>query len=117
MAAAPQIGFIKAIGSSGRTYQVSIYLSDVASAVGNLSVDGKAGTGTPTYWLVPENCVLVDFAIHTGMTDTTLALATAGQARIPGTNMSYAAHLDSSNARPALSIGLKSGTQFGLLQL
>jgi hypothetical protein len=118
MAAAAQIGFVKLVGAgSGRSYQVSVYASDVANAQANFSTDGKAATTTPTYWIAPERCVLVDFAIHTGMTDTTCVVVTANQARIPGSVMAYAAHLDTSNARPLLSIQLNQGTQLGLVQL
>jgi len=116
MVAAPQYGFAKFIGRSKKVYTVDIYASDVANAEINFDSGTGAGTGSRTFWSPPEDCVLVDFAIHTGMTDTTVVRVTKGGAPT-GNTMRYAAHLDTSNARPELAIGFKEGINVGLIQL
>lgn len=116
MAAAPQYGFFKAVGDSGRTYVVDFYASDVANAALNWDSGSGATSTSLTFWKAPERCVIVDAAIHTGMTDTTRMFLNADGARIGGITIRYAAHLDTSNARPALAIGLKQGTNLSAIQ-
>jgi hypothetical protein len=117
MAAAPQYGFAKFIGqNTGKTYITHIYLSDVANSEGNFDSGAGASSSSRTWWQPPEPVILVDFAIHTGMTDTTKVRVTKG-GQPTASVLVYAAHLDTSNARPALSDGFAPGMAIGFIQL
>ena len=116
MAAAAQDGFCVFKGASGKTYVVMAYFSDIAGALVNFDAGGGASATSATYWTAPENCVLVDVGIHSGMTDTTNARLTKGGQPTP-TTIIYAAHLDTSVARPQLSEGYSKGVQIGMIQL
>lgn len=71
MAATPKNGTIILQGVSGREYSLSIYCSDVANAAVTFSTTGSAGTGSQNFYIIPENCVLKDVSLVTGMADTT----------------------------------------------
>ena len=116
MVAAPQnaVGVFK--GTSGKTYSIDMYLSDVANATVNFDGGGGSAAGSPAFWIPPERVILVDFAIHAGMTDTTKARVTVN-GRPTASILRYAIHLDTLATRPALFQGFEKGAQVGLIQL
>jgi len=116
MAAAPQYGFMIFKGASGKIYSVDLYGSDVANALITFDAGAGAGASTQTFWTPPENCILTDFGIHTGMTDTTRIRLTKGGQPTPSI-LHFAAHLDTSNGRPTLFEGFARGVQVGAIQL
>lgn len=116
MVAAPQKAQFTFIGRSGRTYNLDCYASDVAGGAVNLDGGNAAGTSSPTFWITPEPCTLVDFAIHTGMTDTTQLVLVSNGAQIPAARLRFAVYLDSLNNRPAIRIPFNQGSQFGAIQ-
>lgn len=73
MAAAPQNGGMVFRGKSGRKYYISVYWSDVAAAYSRFSLSGAAGASSQDYWVTPEDVVLEDYSVKTGLTDTTVA--------------------------------------------
>ena len=115
MAAAPQYATFEFVGVSGKTYFKDAYLSDVASA--NVRFDGGGGSGTasPVYWKLPEDAALVDFAINTGMTDTTNIRLTINSAPT-GHVLRYAQHVNTIATRPAINIGFEENAEFGAIQ-
>lgn len=117
MAAAPQKGFMKFVGlQSRRTYMKDLYLSDVANARGNFDSGSGAASTSEAFWTPPEPVILQDFAIHTGMTDTTAIRLTRDG--IPtGDTLRYAAHLDTSVGRPGLSVGFGRGIRISAVQI
>ena len=117
MVAAPQYATFQFIGATtGKSYFVDAYLSDVANA--NVRFDGGAGSGTgsPVYWKAPEKVILVDFAINTGMTDTTVIRITVN-GRPLSQMLRYAQHVNTIATRPAISVGINSQAEFGAIQL
>lgn len=70
MAAAPKNGLLILQGRSGREYSYNIYASDVANAPVTFSTIGAAGTGSSNFIIVPEDCMIKDMSITTGLTDT-----------------------------------------------
>lgn len=104
MVAAPQYAVFKFVGASGRTYNVDAYLSDVANAL--VRFDGGAGASTtsPEYWQPPEPVVLVDFAIVTGMTDTTKIQITRG-GQPTQDHLRFSMHVQTLAARPSIAVG------------
>ncbi|GAI39619.1 unnamed protein product, partial [marine sediment metagenome] len=72
MVAAPQYGTMVLQGlRTGRIYNVDAYFSDVVDALSNFDGGGGAGATSPTSFTCPENVLLLDFSIVTGMADTT----------------------------------------------
>jgi len=116
MVAAPQYATAIFRGKSGTHYSVDIYLSDVANAQANFDSGSGSGTGSETFWTAPENCTLVDFAINTGMTDTTAGRLTANGRPLQSV-IRWANHLNSLNSRPLLNTGFLSATRVGIIQL
>jgi hypothetical protein len=115
MAAAPQYGFLVFKGQSGKTYVVDLYASDVANALVNFDAGAGASSASQTFWTPPEPCILIDFAIHTGMTDTTNVRVTKG-GQPTASVLRFAAHLDTSDARPPLSDGFNQNQRIGMIQ-
>jgi len=115
MTAAPQFGVCIFVGvKSGKTYSIDTYFSDVAAAMCNFDSGAGAAAGSQDFWEPPEPVILQDFAIHTGMTDTTrVRLAHGGKPT--GHMFRFAIHLDTSVARPKFRIGLTK--RIGLVQL
>lgn len=70
MAAAPKNGLIILQGRSGKQYSYNFYASDVANAPITWSTIGAAGTGSSNFIIVPEDCMIADMSVATGLTDT-----------------------------------------------
>jgi len=47
---------------------LNVYLSDVAAAPWTISRNGAAGTGSPTDYIVQEDCMIEDISIVSGPT-------------------------------------------------
>lgn len=117
MVAAPQYGALVFKGlTSGKTYSIDLYASDVANARVNLDGGAGASATSPDFWICPENVTLFDFLIHTGMTDTTVIRFQAN-GRPTVHTARYAAHLDTSDARVQFVISFAAGTQISAVQL
>lgn len=117
MAPAPRYGTLMFKGlSTNRVYAVDAYISDVL--VGNVNMDSGsgAGTGSLTYWKAPENVVLYDFSVATGLTDTTNIVLTSDGAQIPQARLRYANFLNSLATRPVLNVGFRQGSNIGAIQ-
>jgi hypothetical protein len=117
MVAAPQYGTLIFRGlNTGKTYSIDLYASDVANALINLDGGAGASSSSNTFWICPEDVQLTDFLIHTGMTDTTFIRFTSnGRPTIHTAR--FAAHLDTSNARPVFNIAFRQTTQISAIQL
>jgi hypothetical protein len=116
MVATPQYAGFKFVGQSGTTYSVDAYVSDVNGAL--ITWDGGAGAGTasPTYWIAPENCTLLDFSMVTGTADTEkIRILINGK---PTNNvLRYVPHLTTNANRPVLRIGIAKGAQLAAAQI
>jgi len=64
-------GSITFRGSSGRSYTMNFYSSDVINANCTFSLTGVAGTGSQTFYIIPENVVLVDISFASTNTVST----------------------------------------------
>jgi len=106
MVAAPQYAIFKFMGLRTRkSYSVDAYLSDVVGALVRFDAGDGSSTTSPDFWTAPgEPVVLVDFAIVTGMTDTTKIQLTRN-GRPTGDFLRYTMHLTTSAMRPGLTIG------------
>ena len=116
MAAAARRGTMVLNGTSGRVYNVNVYVSDVAAAFVTFNANGQAGTGSPSQFIVPEDCVLADISLASGLTDTTLITLQADNATVPGMVIQYADYLNSITTRPSINLGIRAKTQIAWLQ-
>jgi len=67
----PENGSITLRGASGKYYNINLYSSDVLGAAVTMSLVGLAGTSSQNFYILPENCVVVDLSVTTGQTVTT----------------------------------------------
>ena len=104
------------IGQSGITYNVDAYVSDVNAALVNLDGGAGAGTGSPTYWIAPENCTLVDFSMVTGTADTEKVRILINGKPMPNV-VRYDTNLTTLAKRAPLNIGIKKGAQVSFIQI
>lgn len=117
MVAAPQYGTLVFRGQeTNKIYTIDMYASDVDKA--RINLDGGAGASSTSqdFWICPEEVILTDFLIHTGMTDTTV-VRFISNGRPTWHTARYAAHLDTSDARVELAIRFRIGTQISAIQL
>jgi len=116
MAATPKYGQVTFLGQSGMTYMKDIYRSDVAGALINWDSGAGAGTGSETFWTPPENVVIRDLALVTGVVDTTkLQLTRNG---VPtGDILQNGPFVDSVATRPSLNVPLGAGVKIAAIQL
>ena len=116
MAAAPQYGTMVFIGQqSKRVYNVDVYFSDVADAQSRWDGGGGASATSPDSFTAPEDLLLNDFSIVTGMTDTKKIQILRGN-QPTGDFLRYTQHLTTSPARSPLRLGFARGTQIRTIQ-
>ncbi len=116
MAAAPQYGTAVLKGlQSGRIYNVDAYFSDVGDGLANFDGGGGASATSPTSFTLPENCILGDFSIVTGMTDTTKVQVLRGN-QPTGDFLRFTQHLTTSAQRSPLQVGFRAGTELRMIQ-
>ena len=71
----PETGVITFRGlNTGRTYSLSFYSSDVVGANMTFNSNGIAVAGSQTFWNTPEDVIVDDISIITGMTVTTTGM-------------------------------------------
>jgi len=116
MVAAPQYGtFIFKGVQSGRIYNVDAYFSDVADALGNFDGGAGASATSPTSFTAPEDLLLLDQSIVTGMTDTT-KIQILRNNQPTGDFLRYTQHLTTSAVRSPLRLGFRRGTEIRCIQ-
>lgn len=116
MAAAPRYGTLFYQGvQTQRTYAIDVYISDVVGASMNFDSGSGASASSDTFWIAPENVVLTDFSVATGLTDTTKISINANGVQT-GNRLRYANHLNSLNNRPKLYVPFRAGTKIACSQ-
>lgn len=116
MVAAPQYGTFVFQGlSSGRIYNVDAYFSDVADALSNWDGGAGSGTSSPTSFTAPENLLLIDFSIVTGMTDTT-KIQVLRNNQPTGDFLRFTQHLTTSAFRSPIRLGFARGVEVRAIQ-
>jgi len=117
MAATPRYGTAIFRGASGRVYNVDIYLSDVANALGNWDAGNGASSTSLTYWKAPEKVVMIDLSLASGLADTTNVVMVSDGAQVPGARLRYANYLNSLAFRPAINLGFNAGSNISAIQV
>jgi hypothetical protein len=98
---------------SGRTLSVSAYTADTAGAINTFGQGSAlAASGGLNYVQFPEDVILEDVSIPTGMTQTHTFLTEAGVVR-QGTILSHVVHVSTAANRPKLGIPFRAGALIG----
>lgn len=116
MAATPQYAGFVFVGQSGRTYSIDGYVSDVNGELVRLDGGAGAGTGSPQFWIAPENVILRDYSQVTGCLDTEKIRVVLNN-RPTNNVLRYVPHVTTAANRPVLNIGIAKGVQVSFFQI
>jgi len=100
---------------SQRIYNTDCYFSDVADGLATFDAGGGASATSPTSWTAPEDVLLVDFSIVTGMADTT-KIQVLRNNQPTGDFLRYTQHLTTSAMRSPVRVGFARGTEVRAIQ-
>jgi len=115
MVAAPQYATM-VISNGNASINVDVYCSDVANALATFDSGAGSGASSQNFFKSPISGRIVDFAINTGMTDTTAARVIINNSPTKSI-LRFANQLNSLATRPALNIPINAGENIGLIQL
>jgi len=117
MAATPKTGMLLLRGRSGKTYAYNIYNSDVANAFVTFATTGAAGTGSVTFITAPEDCVVADLSVVTGIVDTTSLVLWLDDGPVAGSVVLWANCVNTLPFRSIPQIGIKKGRKVQLAEV
>ena len=112
---AAQNGSILLIGKSGKSYNIDTYFPDAANTFLTFSMTGPAGSTSPNFLVLPEDCQVYDLSLTTSPTATNVTLY-GDNAPVVGGVLRYANQLTSLPNRQRFNIRLPKGTQFQGIQ-
>ena len=115
MAAAPQYATL-VISSGGSSINVDVYCSDVANALATFDAGAGASATSQNFFKTPVSGRIIDFAIATGMTDTTCGRFVINNSPTKSI-IRWANQLNSLATRPMLNIPVNAGENIGIIQL
>lgn len=116
MSATPKYGSLVFIGASGKTYEVDMYVSDVAAGAIQFDQGAGASATSGTFWRTPENVTLVDYAQVTGTADTEKWRLTLN-GRPTFNLLRYDTHVSTASTRPPLNIKIAKGVNIAGIQI
>ena len=108
-------GIISLRGASGKSYNVSFYSSDVVGATVTFNLNGNAGTGSQSFYILPENCILEDVSFTSSNTVTTSWVVQLNDANT-GNVISVANQLNTLANRQKPMIPLPAGRKLTMVQ-
>lgn len=114
MAATPKTGVIRFRGASGTEYQYSLYNTDVAAGFLTWATTAVAGSGNVAFITAPEDMVLEDISVVTGIVDTTALVLWLDDAPVRNTIIQWADVLNTIQSRSFPSLGIKAGRKVQL---
>lgn len=109
MAATPKTGMIRFRGKSGKAYAYNIYNSDVSGGFITWATTAAAGTGNTTFITAPEDMVLEDVSVVTGIVDTTSIVCWLDDGPVPNTVTLWANVVNTLPFRSFPAFGIKGG--------
>jgi hypothetical protein len=108
-------GVLSLRGSSGRSYNVSFYSSDVVGSPTTFNLNGLAVAGSQTFYILPENCALEDVSFTSSNTVSTAWVVQINDSNT-GNVISIANQLNTLANRRKPMIPLPAGKKFTLIQ-
>ena len=104
-----------ALGQSGRTYSVDLYIPDAVATLLTFNPAGLAATTSPSTWRAPEPCTIVDVSTPAAPTAVGATL-TANGANVNGGTIRWANQLAANPNRMRLNLPIAGGDFVGGLQ-
>jgi hypothetical protein len=114
MAATPKQGVIRFTGASGKQYQYSLYNPDVANGFVTWATTSVAGSGSVNFITAPENMVLTDVSVVTGIVDTTALVLWLDDAPERNTIIQWADIVNTLQNRSFPRLGIRAGRKVQL---
>lgn len=108
-------GTLIAVGRSGRTYSVDLYVPDATGTKIAFNPSGLAASTSDTTWRAPEDLTIVDFVTVAAPTAVG-AFLTINGAPANGGTIRHANQLCTLATRAKLKIGIKGGDFIGYTQ-
>lgn len=108
-------GTLIAVGKSGRTYGVDLYIPDAVSTLVTFNASGLAASTSPTTWRAPEDVVITDVVAVAAPTAVGATL-TINQALANGGTVRWNNQLASLPNRAKLALAVRSGDFVGFTQ-
>jgi len=104
-----------AVGASGRTYTIDLYVPDATATFLTFNQSGLSASTSPAQFTTQEPMTIVDISIGAAPTAVG-AIFQQGQANINGATVRWANQLAANPNRPKLRIPLPGGVQISALQ-
>jgi len=112
---AASAGTLIAIGKSGRTYSVDLYVPDATGTQLTLNPSGLAASTSPTTWRTPEDVTIIDISVAAAPTAVG-AVLTVNQAVANGGAVRWANQLSTLATRAKVALGVRAGDFVGFNQ-
>lgn len=112
---AASAGTLIAVGKSGRTYSIDLYIPDAIATLVTFNPAGLAVIASPATWRAPEPCVITDVSTPAAPTAVG-ATITADGANINGGTIRWANQLAANPNRMRLNLPVAGGQFVGGLQ-
>lgn len=109
MAATPKTGNLTFTGKSGKQYSYNIYNSDVSAAFITWATTTAAGSSSVTFITAPEDMVLTDVSVVTGIVDTTSLCLWLDDGPVPNGIILWANCVNSNPFRAFPRVGIRQG--------
>lgn len=113
--ATPKTGTIQFRGKSGKQYSYSLYNSDVDEAFLTWATTGVAGSGSVEFITAPEDMVLEDISVVTGIADTTAVVLWLDDGPVPNSIIQWANVVNTLAFRNFPRLGVKQGRKVQLV--
>lgn len=114
MVATPKTGTLQFRGKSGKQYAYSLYNSDVDEAFCTLATTGVAAAGSTDFITAPEDMMLEDISVVTGIADTTALVLWLDDGPVPNSIIQWANVVNTLPFRNFPRLGVKQGRKVQL---
>ena len=111
----PENGTLSLKGVSGKWYNINFYSSDVIGAPITMNLNGVAGTGSQNFYILPENCFIMDVSVATGQTVTTNWVVQINDQNI-GVILNVANSINTLNTRAVPNVPLPANRKLTIIQ-
>ena len=104
-----------AVGKSGKTYAIDLYVPDAIATKVTFNANGLAASTSETYWSAPEPVTIIDISA-VGAPTAVGANFTFNGAVANGNTFRWANQANTLSNRAKMLIPVNQGTQVGMLQ-
>ena len=113
---AASAGSLVAIGKSGRTYVVDLYIPDATGTQITFNPAGLAASTSPSTWRVPEDVTINEIVLSAAAPTAVGAILTANGAVVNGGTWKHANQLSTLATRMKFALPIRGGDFVGATQ-